>query len=123
MLIELDGVIVAEGEDGVELVNLPKGAKIFTTEMRCKCCLYVNIEEGKISCGVDGDEISEDCTNYIYTEIPYELREKEISARAEENLRKWKEHFDRVDKASEEAGITREQGMKFLDIYCSLCEQ
>ena len=112
-----------EGEDGAELVNLPKGAKICTAKMICESCLYVNIEDEKMSCGLDGDEISVDCTNYVYTETPYELREKEISERVEENLKKWKEYFDRVDKASEEVGITREQGMKLLDIYCSLCEQ
>lgn len=41
--------------------------------------------------------------------------EKEIERKAQENLKQWNEYLSKIDKASEQAGITLEQGMNFLE--------
>lgn len=65
-----------------------------------KCGKYVLSEDGE-------------GTVYVYTNwIPKE----EIECEAEKNLNDWMKYYEKIEKATDEVGITLEQGIKFLEV-------
>jgi len=99
-------------------------AEIMKNDSNCKHCLYATIRDESIECGLDwlDKKQGEDCQDYVQTDTPMDLRELEIERKAEENLRKWNKYIETVKKASDEAGITLEQGLKFIDAHIKLLD-
>lgn len=86
----------------------------FKKEVCCKECSKSKSCEWTCAWFGNGRDADE-CEDYVQADIPTDLSDTEVEIKAEENLKKWQEWLGKVQKASDEAGITLEQGLKFID--------